>query len=177
MSTTRNCLFFFAATLAACSAAPDLEDEAEAPLGHVASAMIHNRENSCSASQLAGGYEDVDGVCLLTCWNCPGWQGGGSGPVPGGCHTPSCDGPGGGSGGGGSSGGGSSGGLPVCPPGDPGFACTSRCSDTFFTCLSRCESSGGRAGTCWTRCDRAKEICERACDRRYPPCVTPVGPG
>lgn len=163
MNPTAPTLFFCALALAACSAAPGDE-----PTGTSESAMIRDRENACSGSQLAGGYEDVDGVCLLTCWNCPGWQGGGGGSVPGGCHTPRCDGPSGGGGAGG-------GGLPDCPPGDPGYACASRCDDTFFTCLQRCEAGGTSPGTCFTRCERARGVCERGCERRNPRCASPVG--
>lgn len=45
--------------------------------------------NACSSSQIAGGYEDVDGECILTGWNWGG-NGGGSGPWIDGCRDPLC---------------------------------------------------------------------------------------
>jgi hypothetical protein len=124
-------------------------------------AMINEgRHNSCSASQLSGGYEDVDGDCLLTCWNCPGWVGGGSGGA-GGCTTSVCDGSGGGSGG---SGGGSGGGG-----GGRGEACVRRHDSCFDNCpatpvLPEDATPAQlralqRAERCYDRCDDSFDLC------------------
>jgi hypothetical protein len=108
------------------------------------------RVNSCTPTQISGGYEDVDGDCLLTCWNCPGSVGGGSGSVPGGCHTPICGGGGDGSGGGGRGG---SGGSPL--PGDP---------------PGRGGGGGGHGDyslLCKHACERELNVCDSVCDQRY----------
>lgn len=141
--------------LQACAVPTGSEKESA---GSTSQAMYDNgggRPNSCSASQLSGGYEDVDGECMLTCWNCPGYIGGGSGNVPGGCVGETCGGGGGGGGGGGTT-----------PP--------RSCDATYNSCFDACPpepvlpvgdkdpshlAAQRNAQRCYARCETAHRAC------------------
>ena len=115
------------------------------------------RENKCTPQQIAGGYEDVDGECLLTGWN---WgTGGGTGWI-GGCRTRRC---GDGQGPGGTQP------DPLPPPQDC-KGCLDKCIPSTERCYGRCPPMSG-CGLRNPQCVAGVETCEDRCHNASLLCI------
>ena len=137
-----------------------------------------NHENACTPQQLEGGYSEVAGECILTCWNCSGTVGGGT-DWPGDCVTAICDGPGPGEGGGGGEP------QPQPPPSNPDIVwdCSEEPGDTpcgggfivplppappYLTpcqeaCRAQWEACTGDLSQTDEQCNAQDDECMRAC--------------